>query len=63
MTEVSFLEAKRRIDDLLLNTPEQRYLNLLQKAPEVLQKIPQRYISSYLGITPQSLSRIRGRIN
>jgi len=62
MSDVSFLEAKRRIDELLLNSPEQRYLNLLQKAPEILQKIPQRFISTYLGITPQSLSRIRSRI-
>lgn len=63
MSDASFLEAKRRIDDLLLYTPEQRYVNLLKKAPEVIKNIPQRYISSYLGITPQSLSRIRKRIS
>lgn len=62
MSDYAFLEAKRRIEDLLLFTPEERYLNLVKKSQEVLQKIPQKYISTYLGITPQSLSRIRKRI-
>lgn len=42
--------------------PEQRYLNLLKQRPEVVEKIPQHYIASYLGIKPESLSRIRSRI-
>ena len=62
MSDYAFLEAKRRIEDLLLFTPEERYLNLVKKSQEVLQKIPQKYISTYLGITPQSLSRIKKRI-
>lgn len=62
-SDISFLEAKRRIEELLFHTPEQRYLNLLKHSKEIIQKIPQKYISSYLGITPQSLSRIRKRIN
>ncbi|MBO9732999.1 MAG: Crp/Fnr family transcriptional regulator [Chitinophaga sp.] len=62
MADIVFLEAKHRITDLLFYNPEQRYQNLLQKSPEVMRKIPQKYISSYLGITPQSLSRIRKRI-
>lgn len=62
MSDIAFLDAKRRLDEFLFHTPEQRYLNLLKKSPEIIQKIPQKYISSYLGITPQSLSRIRHRI-
>jgi CRP/FNR family transcriptional regulator, anaerobic regulatory protein len=42
--------------------PEERYLNLLNQRPEVVEKIPQHYIASYLGLQPQSLSRIRKRI-
>lgn len=42
--------------------PEERYLNLLKQRPEVVERIPQHYIASYLGIKPESLSRIRGRI-
>jgi len=43
------------------DNPEKRYLELLKNNPEILQRIPQHYIASYLGITPVSLSRIRNR--
>lgn len=42
--------------------PEDRYLNLLKTRPEIVQQIPQHYIASYLGIKPETLSRIRKRI-
>ncbi len=42
--------------------PELRYLNLLKRRPEIVQQIPQHYIASYLGIKPETLSRIRKRI-
>lgn len=62
LSDLAFLSAKQRLDELFFHTPEQRYINLLKRSPEIIQKIPQKYISSYLGITPQSLSRIRKRI-
>lgn len=62
LSDLAFLSAKQRLDEIFFYTPEQRYINLLKKSPEILNKIPQKYISSYLGITPQSLSRIRKRI-
>lgn len=43
------------------NSPEQRYQELLKEYPEVLLRVPQHYIASYLGITSVSLSRIRNR--
>lgn len=46
----------------LLNSPEERYLMLQKERPELLQRIPQHQISSFLGITPVSLSRIRNRV-
>lgn len=58
------LLAKQRIDfdEFKTSSPEQRYLNLLQKRPDLLQRVPQHQIASYLGIKPQSLSRLRARI-
>lgn len=44
------------------DTPTQRYLNLIKEQPQILQRVPQQYIASYLGITPVSLSRIRGKL-
>jgi CRP-like cAMP-binding protein len=46
----------------LLNSPEERYLTLLNDRPELLKRIPQHQIASFLGITPVSLSRIRNRV-
>ena len=46
----------------LLNSPEERYLMLQKDRPELLQRISQHQIASFLGITPVSLSRIRNRI-
>jgi len=43
------------------DNPEKRYLDLLENNPEILLRIPQHYIASYLGITSVSLSRIRNR--
>lgn len=43
------------------NTPQQRYEELQRECPDVLLRVPQHYIASFLGITPVSLSRIRNR--
>ena len=44
------------------SSPEERYLNLLQTRPNLLNRVPQYQLASYLGVKPESLSRIRGRI-
>lgn len=46
----------------LLNSPEERYINLLNENPELLNRIPQHLVASFLGVTPVSLSRIRNRV-
>ncbi|MCB0686814.1 MAG: Crp/Fnr family transcriptional regulator [Saprospiraceae bacterium] len=58
------LLAKQRIDfdEFKTSSPEQRYLNLLQKRPDLIQRVPQHQLASYLGIKAQSLSRLRARI-
>lgn len=62
VSDLVFLDAKKRLDDLLFLTPEARYKKLIEKSPAIFSKIPQKYISTYLGVQPQSLSRIRRRI-
>ncbi|MFT3749434.1 MAG: Crp/Fnr family transcriptional regulator [Agriterribacter sp.] len=44
------------------DTPEERYLYLLQENPQILQRVPQHYIASYLGITKVHLSRIKSKL-
>ncbi|MGF1671635.1 MAG: Crp/Fnr family transcriptional regulator, partial [Balneolaceae bacterium] len=44
------------------STPEERYLQLCKNRPGLIQRVPQHQIASYLGVTPESLSRIRKRI-
>lgn len=43
------------------NSPEERYRELMEQRPEILQRVPQHYIASFLGVTSVSLSRIRNR--
>lgn len=64
---VGFLESRfHTYQQLFLsrirNSPEQRYKELLEQNPEIVRRIPQHYIASYLGITSVSLSRIRSRL-
>ena len=58
------LLAKQQInfDEFETSSPEQQYLNLLQKRSHLIQRFPQQQLASYLGIIPQSISRLRGRI-
>ncbi len=58
------LLAKQQIDfdKFKISSPEQRYLNLLQSRPDLIQRVPQHQLASFLGIKPQSLSRLRARI-
>ncbi len=58
------LLAKQQInfDEFITSSPEQRYLNLLQKRPDLIQRVPQHQLASYLGIKPQSLSRLKARV-
>ncbi len=52
-----------KYDDLIKLSPEKRYLKLQKTSPDLINRIPQYMIASYLGIKPESLSRIRKRLN
>lgn len=57
-----FLIKSKREQNLLNLTAEERYIKLFKERPELLKIIPLKYISSYIGVTAQALSRIRKRI-
>ena len=57
----AFKEAILRVEFFTVLSPEERYKLLLEKSPELIQRVPQKYLASYLGITTVSLSRIRNR--
>jgi CRP/FNR family transcriptional regulator, anaerobic regulatory protein len=52
----------RIIESFVSNSPQERYIELLKTNKEIFQRVHQQYIASYLGISPESLSRIRKRI-
>jgi CRP-like cAMP-binding protein len=58
MTQSLILSQKRMLS-IQFETAEQRYYKLLESAPGIIQRVPLQYIASYLGITRESLSRIR----
>jgi CRP-like cAMP-binding protein len=62
-SEELFLKKSQRELSLLNQTAEERYLNLFTEQPRLIKQIPLKYIASYIGITPQALSRIRKRIS
>ncbi|ASK32605.1 CarD family transcriptional regulator [Chryseobacterium sp. T16E-39] len=62
-SERLYLENFKREISLLTQTAEERYLNLFSEQRHILKQIPLKYIASYIGITPQALSRIRRKIS
>ena len=55
-------KSQERFSSFVINSPEERYLDLLKTRPELLDRVPQYQLASFLGVTPESLSRIRKRI-
>ncbi len=58
--EAAYVDTVNRIEGMQFHTAEERYKALLNEAPDVLKRVPLKYVASYLGITQVSLSRIRG---
>lgn len=55
-------QAYQRIESLLLLSPEERYLAFMRQQPAITNRIQDKYLAQYLGMTPVTLSRIRKRI-
>ncbi|MCW4467705.1 Crp/Fnr family transcriptional regulator [Flavobacterium sp. MFBS3-15] len=60
--EILLLRSKKRQLSLIYDQPRERYLKLFKERPEIIAEIPQHYIASYLGIQPETLSRIKRKI-
>ncbi|TAE59760.1 MAG: Crp/Fnr family transcriptional regulator, partial [Bacteroidetes bacterium] len=60
-SEELVVKQQMNFDAFKLSSPEARYLNLLENRPDLIQRVPQYQLASYLGITPQSLSRLKAR--
>ena len=63
IAEYVYLVTMNSYKSLLLKTAEERYLELLNTQPQILERLPQHYIASYLGIQAPSLSRIRNKLS
>jgi CRP-like cAMP-binding protein len=59
----NIISKERRLITSLSFTAEEKFLRLSASSPEMIQRIPQNLIASYLGITPETLSRIRKNLN
>ena len=59
LMEANYIATHKRIIDSLSASAEERYLAFIKTYPDLVEQVPQSQIASYLGITPQSLSRIR----
>ncbi|MBV6652439.1 MAG: hypothetical protein KI786_01700, partial [Mameliella sp.] len=60
--ERAFAEQKAALTSYYTDSPEQRYLRLIQAKPDLVQRIPQYHLASYIGVKPESLSRIKKRM-
>ena len=55
-------DAMDRLESFVLLSPEERYVRLVKEKPSIVNRVPDKYLATLLGITPVSLSRIRKRI-
>jgi CRP-like cAMP-binding protein len=63
LLETNYIATHRRINQSLSASAEERYLAFIKTYPRLVEQVPQNQIASYLGITPQSLSRIRKELS
>jgi CRP-like cAMP-binding protein len=61
--EEDYAKQRQYLAAYIIKSPEERYLDLLEHRPHLLQRVPQYHLASFLGVKPESLSRIRKRIS
>jgi Mn-dependent DtxR family transcriptional regulator len=52
----------QRVESFILDKPEERYQKLIARKPEIIQRVADKHIASFIGVTPVSLSRLRKRL-
>ena len=62
MAEALFMSWQQKAKSLMLDDAEARYLKLITRRPALPQRVPQYLIASYLGVKPETLSRIRKKV-
>jgi CRP-like cAMP-binding protein len=63
LVQAAYIALQRRLVLSLSQTAEEKYTRLLNTYPDIIQRVPQHMVASYLGITPETLSRIRKQIS
>ncbi len=63
LSEELLVKSQLSFDEFKNSSPEERYIKLSKTRPDLIQRVPQYQLASYLGIKPESLSRIRKRIS
>jgi len=63
VAEQSYIAMENRLLALQIESAKKRYMDLISSDPEIIQEVPLKYLSSYLGITPRHLSRLRKEVS
>lgn len=58
----AYIAMQQRLTSIISLSLEDRYTGFVSKYPEIVQRVPQHMIASYMGLTPETLSRVRNRI-
>lgn len=61
-TENELITCQKMIASFITKSAEERYVDLLNNQGELFQRVPQQYIASFLGVSPETLSRIKSRV-
>jgi CRP-like cAMP-binding protein len=62
-TSEAYVQLEKRITSTISLSLEERYIQLTENYPGIIQRVPQHMIASYMGLTPETLSRVRKRIS
>jgi CRP-like cAMP-binding protein len=63
MMEINIIEVQNEFAKFIKSTPEERYRSIIKKRPQLVNRVPQHQLASFLGMTPESLSRIKKRMS